>query len=286
MNAAATITRARKCGPSGTLVQADGLTWNVVSQGEGPVILLVHGTAASTHSWRHVMPLLAADHHVIAVDLPGHGRTSSRGSRDLNLDRMARGLGALMTALHVEPAVVAGHSAGAAVLVHANARSYLRSDRLVSFNGAFFPFSGVAGSLFSPIAKLVALNPLVPRILTSVASRSTVERLLRDTGSKPSADDVDCYYELFRQPSHVAAALGMMAAWDLTAMATTLAHVVSDSLFVGGNDDKAVPPDTADKAARLCPRAQVLSVKGHGHLLHECEPALAAHLIAGRRQAD
>ena len=282
MIAVASIPPARNCGFAGQAVQADGLVWNVVEQGTGPLILLVHGTAASVHSWRHVIPYLAAENHVLAVDLPGHGRTMSRGSQDLSLDRMARGLGALVKTIGVKPDVVVGHSAGAAILVHANARRVLQSPRLVSFNGAFFPFGGVAGNLFSPIAKLIALNPFMPRLLSGVASRATVKRLLTDTGSKPSPEDVDCYYELFKQPSHVAAALGMMAAWNLTGMKTTLTRVESDCIFIAAENDKAVPPETSEKAAALCPGAKVAWIAGHGHLLHEADPALAAKLITGK----
>jgi magnesium chelatase accessory protein len=56
-------------------VHAGGLNWAVAEAGQGPVVLLVHGTAASLHSWRDVVPLLAATHKVIAMDLPGHGGT-------------------------------------------------------------------------------------------------------------------------------------------------------------------------------------------------------------------
>lgn len=279
MSAVASLDTGRMCGLAGRAVQADGLSWNVVEQGSGPVVLLVHGTAASVHSWRHVIQYLQTDHHVIAIDLPGHGKTTSYGSRDLSLDRMALGIGALANRLEIKPEIVVGHSAGSAILVHANANKYLRSPRLISFNGAFFPFGGVAGSLFSPIAKLLAFNPFLPRILSEVASRKTIERLLRDTGSIPSQEDVDCYFDLFKQPSHVAAALGMMAAWDLSAMKAVLTRVESECHFIAGENDKAVPPQTSQTAAALCRGARISRIAGYGHLLHESDPALAARLI-------
>ena len=263
-------------------IQADGLSWHVVEQGEGPPVLLVHGTAASTHSWRNVMPLLADRYRVVAVDLPGHGRTQSRGARDLNIKRMAAGLGALVQALGVSPVTVAGHSAGAAVLVEAAAHGQLAPRTVVSFNGAFYPFGGVAGSLFSPIAKLMAFNPLLPHVLSAVASRATVERLLRDTGSTPTADDVALYHRLLKQPGHVAAALGMMAAWVLSGMEAALARLDASCVFVAGDNDRSVPPATADRAAARCRQARALHVKEYGHLLHEETPALAADISAGR----
>jgi magnesium chelatase accessory protein len=272
---------AERNGPVSRFVQADGLRWHLVEQGQGPVILLVHGTAASVHSWRHVMPLLASGYQVVAVDLPGHGHTLSRGAKDLSLERMARGLGVLMDAMRLAPVTVAGHSAGAAILVEAAARKLLAPETLVAFNGAFYPFGGVAGSLFSPVARMLAFNSLVPRLLSAVASRHTVQRLLRDTGSNSSQEDVDFYFHLFKDPAHVAAALGMMAAWDLTRMDDALARVEAHCIFVVGDRDTAVPPETSERAAARCRSAKALHFQGYGHLLHEEDPDLAARLISG-----
>jgi magnesium chelatase accessory protein len=266
---------------TGELVKADGLRWKVVQQGQGPVIMLIHGTAASTHSWREVIPNLAKTHHVVAIDLPGHGGTLHYSAKDLELVRMANGIAAVMNAMALEPCIVVGHSAGAAVLASACALNKLRPQHYISFNGAFYPFGGIAGSLFSPIAKLVAFNPFVPRLLSGFASRAKVEKLLKDTGSNIGQQGIELYYNLFRQESHIAAALGMMAAWDLRGMDSNLARINAKCLFVSGKYDKAVPPDTADRAARVCREATVMHVDGYGHLLHEENPALAANIIRG-----
>jgi pimeloyl-ACP methyl ester carboxylesterase len=97
-------------------VTAGRLRWHVQQQGQGPVLLLVHGTGASTHSWRELLPLLAADFTVVAPDLPGHGFTECPAPERLSLPGMAEAVRALLTTLGVAPAVVVGHSAGAAVL--------------------------------------------------------------------------------------------------------------------------------------------------------------------------
>ena len=263
------------------MVQAGGLNWNVVEAGQGPLILLVHGTAASVHSWRDVIPLLSDTHKVVAIDLPGHGDTSQRSSQDLSLEGMGRGLMALMRAMNLRPDIVVGHSAGAAILAWACAHKHFKPQTYVSFNGAFYPFAGLAGSLFSPIAKFIAINPFLPRILSNVASRATVEKLLKDTGSTISPEGVDLYFNLYKRPQHVAAALGMMAAWDLSGMDANFAHIDADCIFVAAQNDKAVPPETADKAAARCRKAKVLHKSGFGHLLHEENPQLAADIIKG-----
>ncbi len=260
-----------------------GLHWNVVEAGQGPVVLLVHGTAASVHSWRDVIPLLAETHRVIAMDLPGHGGTKLRSTADLSLEGMGNGVVALLQALDVSPSIVVGHSAGAAILAWACAHKYLTPETYISFNGAFYPFAGLAGSLFSPIAKLVAINPLVPRLVSNIASRTRVEKLLKDTGSTISAEGVELYLSLYKDPAHVSAALGMMAAWDLRGMEDNLVRIDADCLFVAGSSDKAVPPETAARSAARCRKAKHLQFSGFGHLLHEENPQLAADLIRGHQ---
>jgi len=54
---------------------AAGLRWHVQCAGTGPVCLLLHGTGASTHSFRDLLPQLAQTFTVVAPDLPGHGFT-------------------------------------------------------------------------------------------------------------------------------------------------------------------------------------------------------------------
>jgi len=61
-------------------VRAGGLRWHVQKTGTGPVLLLVHGTGAATHSWRELAPLLARRFTVIAPDLPGPGFTQRPAS--------------------------------------------------------------------------------------------------------------------------------------------------------------------------------------------------------------
>jgi magnesium chelatase accessory protein len=97
-------------------VEAGGLNWHVQVMGQGPDLLLLHGTGGATHSWRDLAPLLAQHFRVVAPDLPGHGFTMARRAPDLSLPGMAASIAALIGRLGLKPEVVVGHSAGAAIL--------------------------------------------------------------------------------------------------------------------------------------------------------------------------
>jgi magnesium chelatase accessory protein len=262
-------------------ISAGNVDWHIEAAGEGPAVLLVHGTAASAHSWRRVAEELSNTHHVLNVDLPGHGQSVSRNTASMGLAGMTRALHALLETLAFKPAIVAGHSAGAVILARLFALHGCTAEQLFSFNGAFFPFVGAAGQLFSPFAKLAAAMPFLPTLLSSFATRQTVERLLRNTGSALTPEDIDAYFHLFKKSSHVSAALAMMANWDLSQTEQDLRALKAKACFIAGAEDKTIPPVSANRAASLCVNASVHILPGLGHLLHEERPARAAAIIRG-----
>ncbi len=261
-------------------VEAAGMRWHVQVAGSGPVILLLHGTGASTHSWRDILPSLARHFTVIAPDLPGHGFTARPTRASLSLPGMAAAVATLLKELKLAPDRSVGHSAGAAVAVRMATERLSVPKDIVSFNGAFFPVSGVAGQFFSPLAKAVAGAKMMQRLFARMADRQSVERLLRDTGSRIDAEGLKFYQRLFGNEGHIAGTLGMMAAWDLHWVEQDLRNLPVPLYLVKASNDRTVPPANADRAARLAPKAAMIEMKGLGHLAHEEDPATAAAIIA------
>lgn len=261
-------------------VRAAGFRWHVQVAGDGPAVLLLHGTGAATHSWRSLLPLLAERFTVIAPDLPGHGFTDTPPAHTLSLPGMAEAVGALLRELAVHPHLVVGHSAGAAVLTVMALDEVIAPRALVSVNGALLPLRGGPGDLFifSALARMLVSLPLVPWMISrSAGSRGAIERLLRGTGSVIDPAGVDDYGMLVRHPGHVAAALGMMAAWDLHSLSRALPRLQVPLTLVVGENDRTIPPADAQRVRALLPAAKVISLPRLGHLAHEEDaPAVAA----------
>ncbi|CAH0276624.1 alpha/beta fold hydrolase BchO [Roseomonas sp. CECT 9278] len=268
-------------------LRAGGIDWHVQVAGQGPVVLLLHGTAAATHSWRDVLPLLAAHATVVAPDLPGHGFTGMPADPGLTLPGMARLVDALIDALGVAPVLVAGHSAGAAVALRMALDGRIAPLAVVSLNGALTPLGEEHAAFFTRAARLLVGLPFVPRLFAwRAANRAVAERLLRDTGSRIDARGVDLYARLFRRAGHLSGALRMMANWDLRPLLRDLPRLRAELLLVVGANDRTIAPAKARRIIEILPRARIATLPGLGHLAHEERPDMVADMLLRALQPE
>lgn len=261
------------------IVRADGVAFHVQEMGSGPPILLVHGTGASTHSFAALMPLLAAHAHVVAIDLPGHGFSETSRSDVFTLPAMAHALGALLKTLAFEPQIAIGHSAGAAILIRLALDGLIAPQAIIALNGAILPMHPFSHPFVSLMAKFLAANPFVPWFFAKQASRGTVDRLLDDTGSQVPQQSRACYGELLQSRRHVAAALRMMAHWDLETLARDLPQLKTKLILVTGDNDRTIPPNTSDAVARILGTSERVKLPRLGHLAHEEDARRIAEII-------
>jgi len=266
-------------------VLARELRWHVQQTAIGPGILLLHGTGSATHSWRDLLPLLSAHGPVLAPDLPGHGFSERPRRGRASLPHMAAALQALLAETGHRPRLVVGHSAGAAIMVRMALDGALPGAALVAINPAWLPFSGLPGLFFSPLAKLLSVNPLVP-VLVSRSARdpAAVPRLLESTGSTLDSRGLACYETLLRRTDHVAGTLQMMSEWNLNELSRDLPGLNAPLLVITGERDAAISAAERARVRRLLPQATHSALTDGGHLLHEEHPqAVVDQLLAWAR---
>jgi magnesium chelatase accessory protein len=265
-------------------VKAAGFTWHVQIIGQGPVLLLLHGTGASTHSWHKLVPILAKKYTTVAVDLPGHGFSDTpahvNGMSKLSLPSMSNSIAVLLLQLNLVPTAIIGHSAGAAIGAQMILDGTVRPDHLIAINGAFKPFGGLAALVFPVVAKLVVVNPITILGLAAGAKdpRRTA-KLMDSTGSKLDAITLGLYARLFQSPGHIAGVLGMMANWDLGKLALELANFKARLTLIVGDGDRMISPQVSIDIARRVAGANVVTLAGLGHLAHEEAPQIVADAI-------
>jgi magnesium chelatase accessory protein len=262
-------------------VRAGAIDWHVQMRGQGPCMLLLHGTGSGNFSWRGLLPWLAEHFTVIAPDLPGHAFSSRGPEGALSLPGMSEGLRALMRQLDLTPQVIVGHSAGAAIGAHMvlHHNSLARST-LIGLNPAWLPLLGVSSWLFGPAAKLAQLNPLSAWASAKMAAQpGAVARWIERTGSTLDAQGLDLYKSVLSHSGHVHGVLSMMAAWRLKPLAARLQDLRNPVFMAIADNDQTVSPSLADDACQRIPHAQKIIQKGLGHLAHEQDPIGTAQWI-------
>lgn len=258
-------------------VEFRGARWSVKIGGSGPVVLAVHGTGSSSHSFdplvRHLGQVT-----LVAPDLPGHGQSTTIPSKGPALPAFAEGLAAVLERLGLVPEIAIGHSAGAAVLGWMGLEALAAPRLWVGIGAALVPMPPVRQRLAGLSARLLARQ--APG-LARIAGSPWVELLASATAAIPPKQQA-AYRRLSADPDHVAGVLRMLSRWDVSALHDAIERVPGRWLLVAGEQDLAVPLRHQRAVARRFSDARLAVIPG-GHLVHEANPAVVAGLIASER---
>jgi len=244
--------------------------------GRGPVVLLVHGLAGSSVTWRHVMPSLAERFTVIAPDLLGQGESDKpRGEYSLGVH--ANTLRDLLDALGHERATLIGQSLGGGVVLQFAHQFPERCERLVLVN------SGGMGPEVTRYLRLLsvpgfeAIFPLFcsPR-LRDAGSRVATWLGRAGVRSTPAREEVwRSYASLADAPNRRAFFRSLRDVVDsggqaLTALGRLHRAAAIPTLIVWGAQDPFIPVQHAFTAHEAIPGSRVEIFEGVGHYPH-CE---------------
>lgn len=264
-----------------SVITVGDLDWHIQLTGKGPVVLLLHGTGSSTHSWSDLIPLLENDAQVLVPDLPGHAFTLGAKLEDLKLDEIAHSLQLLIDQLGIEaPSIVVGHSAGAPLALRF-AVAVLKPPKLViALNPSFIPPPAVYTSFFGPLLGPITRSSTLSSLLASLSpSLGMVDKLLDSTNTiLPEARRV-YYRKLFERSDHVRGSMNFMAAADIQTVLEEANLYQGKLICVLGNQDAWIPVKPLEKIIRdYFPTAEILKWEG-GHIMHELESSKVAQLI-------
>lgn len=271
-------------------IEAGEVSFNVITGGDGPPLLLLHGWPLTSWSWRKILgPLADAGFAVIAPDLPGLGDSGpTRGSYEKR--RLVEPLRALMGALGYPRCHLVGHDMGAPI-AYAWARLYPHEvDRLaildVPLNG--FGLDAFAKRLHLWHFDFFAVHHL-PEALIAGRERALIEHFY--PAYAPAAitsADIDEYARTYSKPEVTAAGLSYYRAMAADeAWMKGEAHtqkLAMPVLVLSGEFAGNYSP--YESMAQLATDVRATIIPGCGHYLAEEKPAeTAAHLIEFLRRA-
>jgi pimeloyl-ACP methyl ester carboxylesterase len=241
--------------------------------GEGEAVLLVHGMAASSHTWRAVLPQLSRGRRVIAPDLLGHGR-SAKPRGDYSLGAFAVWLRDLLDELGIYRVTLVGHSFGGGVAMQFVHQHPDYCERLVLIgSGGLGPELGWTLRLMSAPGAEVVLPLIAPQRAVTVGNR--VQTYLASLGLRSAAVDEtwSAYSSLADHKSRDAFLRTLRAVVDYRGQAVSAfnrLHFASGLpvLLIWGEQDRIIPASHAHAAHDALPGSRLVTLPGAGHYPH------------------
>ncbi|MDP9335876.1 MAG: alpha/beta fold hydrolase [Actinomycetota bacterium] len=246
------------------------------SAGSGPVIVLVHGMAGSSATWRFVMPALAERFTVVAPDLVGHGE-SEKPRGDYSLGAFASGVRDLLLALGHERATLVGQSFGGGVAMQFAYQFPERCERLVLVS------SGGLGDEVNMLLRLLALPGaefVLPLACTNWLHDAvvTVAGWLAKIGLHPGphlTETWNSYGSLADGETRTAFLQTLRSVIDVAGQRVSAAdrlYLAAEvpTLIVWGDNDSIIPVEQGRAAHEAIPGSRLEIFEGTGHFPH-CE---------------
>jgi 4,5:9,10-diseco-3-hydroxy-5,9,17-trioxoandrosta-1(10),2-diene-4-oate hydrolase len=249
----------------------NGRRLRYVRAGRGPAVVLVHGFGSSIYTWKDVIPALAADHDVVALDLPGFGLSDQPA--DLLAEDLPASVIGLMDALRVRRSALVGNSLGGATVAMAAAAHGERVSALVLVDAAGFNMDPAK----QPALVRLAMSPLGPLMERLPGKRLLIELALRDVMHDARLVDderVAEYLQWAQRPGGLAAvrSLGVSLEGRRGAVQEALARVAAPTLVVWGRDDTWIPIADSERFAAAITGARIEVVEDCGHMPQEERP--------------
>ena len=278
----------RLAAPDSRFIDCNGFRvhYRQYGNGNGPFIVLLHGSFLSIRSWRSVMEPLADGATVVAFDRPAFGLTSrpvpsSRNEARYSPEAQSDLVVALMTKLGIDRAVLVGNSTGGSLALLTALRHPARVQGIVLVGAMIY--SGYATSEVPAFMKpfMKAMTPLFSRLMKAVITRlydrnirgfwHVRERLSDETlaafrGDLMVGEWSRGFWELFLETHHLH-------------FERRLKDLSVPSLVVTGEHDLTVKVEESLRLARELPGAELVVIPDCAHLPQEEQPDAFAKAV-------
>lgn len=177
-------------------IEVDGIDIHYRDEGEGDVILLIHGTFASLHAYDEWTEILKKKYRVVRLDLPGFGITGPHPDHKYDIERYSGFLNAFLEKLEISECVVAGNSLGGWLTWEFALKYPERIKKMVLIDAA-----GYINDRNFPLPFVIAQTPVLRNVFNYVP-KAVVRRFVRQVfidQSKVTEEVVTRYFDLFHR---------------------------------------------------------------------------------------
>ncbi|MFC7404329.1 alpha/beta fold hydrolase [Georgenia alba] len=245
--------------------------------GDGPAVVLVHGTPASSFLWRHVVPTLARRHTVHVWDLLGFGDSALGRGAMPSIATQARTLAELVRHWGLEAPDLVGHDIGGGIVMRAHLVERVPARRIALLDAA------VIGPWNTPFTEHMQRHADAYRTMPTDVFADLVGPRLRTATHHEMPDEVAAaYLAPWSGPDGQQRWIDQVSAvrFDDTREAVArLDSVTAPTLVLWGEHDAWLDTEVADRLVAAIPGARREDIAGAGHFAPEDEPQATADAL-------
>lgn len=254
-------------------MEIDGMPVHYRIEGEGMPLVLIHGTAASLHTWDAWTEELASDFKVIRFDLPAFGLTGPAPDADYRLDAYADFVDKVLVRLNVDSCYMAGNSLGGAISWYYAVQQPEKVKKLVLVDA-----SGHPREKGSPIIFQLARQPMFAFLFKKFTPKFIIENNLKAVyhdDSKIRDELVDRYFRMALREGNRQAFVDR-ANIKVTSQSELIKTLDVPTLILWGKHDTWVPLSDAYLFEEEIEGSEVIVYDNAGHVPMEEFPILTA----------
>lgn len=270
-------------------IMTNGIRMHYVTQGEGPLIVLLHGFPEFWYSWRHQIPVLAEQgYHMVAPDLRGYNDTD-KPRTGYDVATLLRDIQGLIQGLGYEKAVIVGHDWGGALAWAFAIRYPQMTERLIVLNaphpGAFARELRTLNQLRKSWYMFVFQLPWLPEWALSRNHASAIGRMLRGSAVQKEAftRDITAKYQVaMSKPGAMTASLNYYRQLFRTfprQRPDEHVHVSAPTLLIWGEQDIALGIELTHGLDQWVDNLHIEYIADSGHWVQQEQPEKVSHLM-------
>ncbi|MDT0595090.1 alpha/beta fold hydrolase [Glaciecola petra] len=259
-------------------INIDGMQVHVNDQGpkSDPVpLLLLHGTSASLHTWNgwvdEIKKQSPQPRRIVRFDMQAFGLTGPHPNNDYSIQSYANTVRAVMDALNIEKAIIAGNSLGGYVAWATAVIFPERVDRLILIDASGLPFKAKSIPLAFKIASSPVMSAILGNTLPRFVIRQSIENVYSDN-SKISDDLVKRYFELTLREGNRDALEQRFKQTQANDFAKRVSEIKQPTLILWGEYDNLIPVALGDEFNQLIPNSELIVFGKLGHVPQEEDP--------------
>ena len=258
-------------------VQIDGMDVHYRDEGIGQVIVLLHGTGASLHTWDKWTKELKKKYRVIRLDLPAYGLTGPKKKKKYLISDYSNFLNSFVELLQIDDFILSGNSLGGAIAWFYASEHQDKIKLLCLLNPSGF----INKDKGSPFVIKLARTPIINKLLRYVTPRFFIKNTLKEVyydKTKLSNKKIDTYRDMVLRENNRESFIdrSLLKSEDYT---NRLKFISTPTQIIWGEEDAWIPVSNATLFEKELPNTVINIMQKTGHIPMEERPLESLNLL-------